>query len=301
MRVQVSSTLPAGRSERRMSPCVRLTTAVREAHDRRTCMHRFTNPPAMAETPPSLQIVKSLIAEASHRHGSTLFFIFQVDQTDKCEVHEQLPDGSASIWPESYTSRHEAENAIYRREFENFLRRPVRLYDSPGYTALGNQFAALERLRYSPSGKTTPVGILAFCPPATEPLRIIVADDHEWIRTILVEVVRQTLPTAEVVATGDGVHALAALRSGGCHFLVTNHSMPHMDGPALIRLARQEAPELPIAMVSTKLGDRSEALTAGANWFLTKEQITEHLPKLLLRYAVTGEMRGGAALSGGPS
>ena len=47
--------------------------------------------------------------------------------------------------------------------------------------------------------------------PAGEPgqgFRVIVADDHEWIRQILVEVVRQTLPAASVVETEDGAQAL---------------------------------------------------------------------------------------------
>ena len=154
---------------------------------------------------------------------------------------------------------------------------------------MGNQFAELERLRYSATPDTTPVGILAFCPPATDPLRIIVADAHEWIRTILVEVVRQTLRTAEVVATGDGLEALEAFRSGECHFLVSDHSLPHMDGVTHIGIVRAEAPELPIVMVSTKPEERADATAAGANWFLTKDQIMEHLPKLLLRYASTGD------------
>ena len=76
--------------------------------------------------------------------------------------------------------------------------------------------------------------------PSLPPLRIIVADDHEWIREILVKVVEQTLPEASIVAVDDGTEALQAYRDGGCNFLITNHMMPKMDGADLIREVRDQ-------------------------------------------------------------
>ncbi len=114
--------------------------------------------------------------------------------------------------------------------------------------------------------------------------RIIVADDHEWIRQILVDVVRQTLPESSVVETADGLQALKAYRRG-CSFLVTNHAMPHMDGMTLIRQVRKQSPHLPIAMVSIHPEAEKDAVEAGANWFIPKEQIMERLPRLLRKYA----------------
>ena len=114
--------------------------------------------------------------------------------------------------------------------------------------------------------------------------RIIIADDHEWIRHILVDVVRQTLPTAEIIATEDGLQALRAYRDKGCDFLISNHSMPQLDGEGLIRAVREQAPMLPILMVSVRPEAKLDAMTAGANWFLLKEDIMERMPPLLLHY-----------------
>ena len=122
------------------------------------------------------------------------------------------------------------------------------------------------------------------------PPRIIVADDHEWIRQILAQVARETLPLAEVVETDDGRQALDAYRDGPCDFLITNHAMPRMDGAELIRTLRPQAPDLPILMVSIHPSAKADALAAGATWFLTKEQIMEHMPPLL-----RGHTRGGTA------
>ena len=120
--------------------------------------------------------------------------------------------------------------------------------------------------------------------------RVIVADDHEWILQILVATVADTLPQAEVVAVEDGQQALEAYQQGGCNFLVTNHNMPRMDGATLIRKVRTLVTDLPILMVSVNPDVKAEALAAGANWFLTKTQINEHLPELLVEYA-TGKSR----------
>ena len=118
--------------------------------------------------------------------------------------------------------------------------------------------------------------------------RIIVADDHDGIRRILVRVVGRTLPTAEIIEVEDGLAALHAYQQGGADFLVTNHCMPRMDGPALVREVRQHAPDLPILMVSAKPEARIDAVAAGANWFLNKEQIMEQMPELLARHIGTG-------------
>ena len=70
---------------------------------------------------------------------------------------------------------------------------------------------------------------------ASAQARVIVVDDHDWIREIAAQVVRQTLPFAEVVVRKDGLEALVAYMEGGADFVVTNHHMPRMDGMALVQ------------------------------------------------------------------
>ena len=76
-----------------------------------------------------------------------------------------------------------------------------------------------------------------------------------------------------------------AYEQGGCDFLISNHDMPNLNGNGLIRKVREQNPDLPILMVSVNPKARADAMSAGANWFLTKEQIMERMPPLLLRYA----------------
>ena len=117
---------------------------------------------------------------------------------------------------------------------------------------------------------------------ASTQVRVIVVDDHDWIREIAAQVVRQTLPFAEVVVRKDGLEALVAYLEGGADFVVTNHHMPRMDGMALVQELHAHAPDLPIVMISVHPEAKADAEAAGANWFLTKQQIMERMPRLLL-------------------
>ncbi len=132
------------------------------------------------------RLVKTVVADAGAGHRSALFFIYQVDESGKCEVHEQQSGGDSSIWPESYSGWHQAEGAIYQQEWTYFLSRPVRRFEPGGSPAADEQLAELARLRTWAARGVAAVGMVAARPSSTSPVRIIVADDQDWIRTILV-------------------------------------------------------------------------------------------------------------------
>lgn len=119
-------------------------------------------------------------------------------------------------------------------------------------------------------------------PTSQHRARVIVVDDHEWIREIAAQVVRQTLPHAEIIVRNDGLEALLAFREGGADFVVTNHRMPILDGMGLVQELREHAPDLPIVMISVHPEAREDAMATGANWFLQKDEIMEKMPPLLL-------------------
>ena len=101
--------------------------------------------------------------------------------------------------------------------------------------------------------------------------------------------VRQTLPQADVAVTADGLQAMAAFHEKGADFLVTNHAMPRLDGMGLIQRIRRESPGLPILMVSVHPEASVDAMVAGANWFLSKQQIMEEMPPLLRQQLQPGQ------------
>ena len=78
--------------------------------------------------------------------------------------------------------------------------------------------------------------------------RVIVADD--------VDVVRESLRLAlerggyEVVEAADGEEALAHLRDRGADAIVADLWMPRMDGVALLKAVRREAPAVKVIAIS---------------------------------------------------
>ena len=133
-----------------------------------------------------------------------------------------------------------------------------------------------------PEGRVRDTGMASTHKTSAQAVRVIVVDDAEWIRDIAAQVVRQTLPRAEIIVKNDGLEALMAFQQGGADFVVTNHCMPHMNGMELIQELRQVAPNLPVVMISVHPEAKKDAEAAGANWFLQKEHILEGIPRLLL-------------------
>jgi CheY-like chemotaxis protein len=102
------------------------------------------------------------------------------------------------------------------------------------------------------------------------PVHIIIADDEDGIRLILSRIVAQLYPHATISALSDGLEALAAYDQRGADLVITNQSMPQMDGVQLIAAIRSRSINVPILMVSGDTHQQRVALAAGASAFLAK-------------------------------
>lgn len=88
---------------------------------------------------------------------------------------------------------------------------------------------------------------------------ILVVDDEEAVRLALTAVLQRQ--NYRVLAAADGFEALELWRSqaGAVRLVVTNLTMPRLDGPALIKTLRHERADLPI-IVTTGLQEDGEHL-----------------------------------------
>lgn len=120
--------------------------------------------------------------------------------------------------------------------------------------------------------------------------RVVVAEDHPVCLFVLVEQLR-TVGGCEVIACENGDDAWAAVRHGGVSLLLTDVSLPGMDGLALARAVRDAerrdgAPALPIVAI-TATADRKarrECRAAGFNLVLAKPVSLDMLQYLVKRY-----------------
>jgi CheY-like chemotaxis protein len=91
--------------------------------------------------------------------------------------------------------------------------------------------------------------LVAVVPAAPEAPVILLVDDEPIVRTVF----RNLLIRAgyRVIEAGDGVEALVRLgTTGAISLLLTDASMPRMDGAMLITRVRSAWPRLPIIMVT---------------------------------------------------
>jgi len=102
---------------------------------------------------------------------------------------------------------------------------------------------------------------------------VVVVDDDDAIRSIVVSVVHEAIPAAEVSAHTSAVHALQEISTGHIDLLITNCHMPDMDGPTLIKTLRQGKNGVPIIMVSGSDEARQVAEEVGVDFFVPKHAL----------------------------
>jgi CheY-like chemotaxis protein len=108
--------------------------------------------------------------------------------------------------------------------------------------------------------------------------RILLADDNPETRDMLGRVL---MARYDVETVADGAAALAALQRQRPDLVLTDATMPHVDGLMLVRKMREDpcTALIPVLLLSASVGEdiRGEALRAGADDFLEKPFSTREL------------------------
>ena len=120
--------------------------------------------------------------------------------------------------------------------------------------------------------------------------RILLADDHEVVRSGL-RMVLDSAPDLEVVAeAADGTEAVAAATAGGVDLAVLDIAMPQMTGIQAARQISRSAPDVRILILSMYDNEQYffEALRAGASGYVLKSVADRDLIEAC-RAAMRGE------------
>jgi len=106
-----------------------------------------------------------------------------------------------------------------------------------------------------------------------EPIRVLVADDHELFRRGLTIVLESEGDIVVVGEAPDGEVAVAKAAELAPDIILMDVRMPHVDGIAATRRIRRSFPMSRIIMltVSDEEDDLFDAIKAGANGYLLKE------------------------------
>lgn len=99
-------------------------------------------------------------------------------------------------------------------------------------------------------------------------LRVLLVNDDDDALFLLGRSVQRALPDAEVALLRDASSALAYARDHAVDAIVTDNTMPDMDGLSLSRAIRQRDPTVPILMVTNSTHLADQAARAGVTAYL---------------------------------
>lgn len=111
---------------------------------------------------------------------------------------------------------------------------------------------------------------------------ILVVDDSAMMRKIVLRTLKMAeVEFDEVLEAGDGVEALAILRTSQVNLIMCDINMPNMSGLELLVKIKEEklAQGVPIVMVTTEGSEPQvrEAILAGARGYIRKPFTLDHI------------------------
>jgi DNA-binding NarL/FixJ family response regulator len=111
-----------------------------------------------------------------------------------------------------------------------------------------------------------------------EPIRVLIADDHEVVRQGLRLFLDLQDGLVVVGEARDGAEAAVLAETGEPDVVVMDLSMPNVDGVEATRLVREARPAAKVLVLSSFVDERViPALRAGADGYLTKDAGAEQL------------------------
>jgi DNA-binding NarL/FixJ family response regulator len=135
-------------------------------------------------------------------------------------------------------------------------------------------------------------------------IRVVLADDHPMYRYGLTAILEQAEAIDVVASVGDGAALVSAVRELSPDVVLTDLSMPDLDGVTAITQLLRAQPELPILVLTMHEDDAHvfAALRAGARGYLVKRSDGEEIvravvPSPLVARFTAVPSRGGSSRS----
>lgn len=112
-------------------------------------------------------------------------------------------------------------------------------------------------------------------------LRILIADDHEFIRRGLKQILEEEYPAAYIGEAEDTETLMSMVTAAPWNIVISDISMPGGGGLEALKRIKKQLPELPVLVLSIYPEDQfaMRVLLAGASGYLNKDAAPEMLIK----------------------
>src|SRR6478672_6631849 len=110
-------------------------------------------------------------------------------------------------------------------------------------------------------------------------MRILIADDHSIVRRGLKDILREEFPFAEIAEVGDAAALMLKIIRESWDIVISDLSMPGRTALDVLPEIRQQAPNLPVLILSIYPEEQYaiRVLKAGAAGYLNKDLAPEEL------------------------
>ncbi|TDX01429.1 response regulator [Dinghuibacter silviterrae] len=131
------------------------------------------------------------------------------------------------------------------------------------------------------------------------PLRLLLADDHHLMRQLILQVIADDWPDAVCEQVSDGAQLVRRAMEELWDIVISDISMPVMNGLEALETLKREVPDLPVLIISIHAEKRYalRALEFGAGGFVPKPRIEQELVKAI-RAVLAGEIYLSAEFDG---
>lgn len=110
-------------------------------------------------------------------------------------------------------------------------------------------------------------------------LRILIADDHEIVRTGLKQILREEYPFALIEDAEDGIILLEKALNAHWDIVISDLAMPGINGIDALKKIKENSPGCPVLILSMYPEDQYaiRVVKAGASGYLSKDMAQEEL------------------------
>lgn len=114
-------------------------------------------------------------------------------------------------------------------------------------------------------------------------LQFLIADDHAVMRQAIMEIIKDDWPQAIFEEASDGGELVQKALQRKWDMVISDISMPAINGLEALEIIKRHAPELPVLIVSihTEKGYAVRALKSGAVAFIPKILVQQELADVI--------------------